>query len=197
VTLLNGTLTEPALGSPGAVTTKGLGTIGPPGATLRLPYDQSWNLTVERQIVPNAVLSLAYVGEGSPQLTGPRDLNFPLPVAAPSLANPNCLQPGQTIPAGGFNFDPCLNRGLVSSALTRPFQGWSGISTSGGSTDGPSSFRGTSNYNSLQVGFRYQPGTRLTVTTAYTYSKTLSDVAQRGTTGGGNENVGAQDSPQL
>ena len=30
------------------------------------------------------------------------------------------------------------------------------------------------------------------MTTAYTYSKTLSDVAQRGTTGGGNENVGAQ-----
>ena len=48
MTLLNGTLTDQRWVPP-ARHSKGLGTIGPPGAKLRLPYDQSWNLTVERQ----------------------------------------------------------------------------------------------------------------------------------------------------
>jgi hypothetical protein len=116
------------------------------------------------------------------------DYNYPLPVAAPSISNPGCLQPGQTIPSGGFQFDPCLNRGLVSADYTRPIKGWSGIS---GEADSSAEFNGTSNYNSLQAGFNYRAAHGLTFTSAYTYGRTLTDVAARGTDGRNSGN-GAQ-----
>jgi len=176
VTLLNGTLTAPALGSPGALTVKGMGSIGPPGGEFKPTKTHTWSLTVQREVLPNGVLSVAYVGTASRNIPGSRDINFPLPVSAPSVNDPRCLSPGESAnPTGGFQFDPCLNRGVVSSAITRPFVGWSGISD----TDA-GAYEGQANYNSLQTGFNYRAGRNLTFTTAYTYGKALSDVASRG-----------------
>jgi hypothetical protein len=181
VTLLNGTFTDPALGSPGALSTNSLTVVGaPPGTEFKPNMIQTWSLTVEREVMTNGVFHLAYVGSGARYVPGGQDLNFPLPVASPSINNPNCLQPGQTIPAGGFQFDPCLNRGLVSSAITRPYQGWGSINGSGSSA---ASYYGTSNYHSLQAGFNYRASHGLTFTAAYTYGHTLTDVANRGTDG--------------
>jgi hypothetical protein len=117
ITLLNGTLTNPSLGTPGAVSSSPLGTVA------------------------------------------------------------DCLPAGQSIPASGFQFDPCLNGGSaslgsISADYTRPTKGWSSIG-SGGSSAGQ--FNGTSKYNSLQAGFQYRAGHGLTFTTAYTYGRTLSN----------------------
>lgn len=175
ITLLNGTFTNPALGTPGAVSAVGTASLGVPGATWYPTQTQTWNLTVEQQLSTRGVLSVAYVGTAMRDLPGNIDMNFPLPVSAPSINNPACLQPGQTISSGGFQFDPCLNAGLVSSDITRPFQGWDGIT--GANAAG---FYGTGNYNSLQVGFRYRAAKHLFLTTAYTYEKSLTDVATGG-----------------
>jgi hypothetical protein len=186
VTLQNGTLSDPSLGTPGAVSSNGLSVLGfPPGRNFKPTTIQSWSLTVERQLMTNGVFSLAYVGSGARQVPGSLDLNFPVPVAGPSIADPGCLQPGQTIPSGGFNFDPCLNKGLVSSDYTRPYKAWSGIN---GSNSSSAEYAGTSNYNSLQAGFNYRAPHGLTFTAAYTYGHTLTDVAARGTDG---RNAGA------
>ncbi len=175
VNLLNGTMTNPALGTPGALTVQGVNSLGIPGATWKPTQTQTWNFTVEQQLSNRGVLDVAYVGTAMRNLPGNVNMNFPLPVSAPSINNPECLQTGQTIPSGGFNFDPCLNRGLVSSAITSPYQGWSGIT--GANAAG---YYGTGNFESLQAGFRYRAGKNLTLTTAYTYGKSLTDVANRG-----------------
>jgi hypothetical protein len=186
VTLLNGTLADPTAGTPGAITTTGMNIVGPPNATFRPTMIQTWNLTIERELVPNAVLSVAYVGSGARHVKGSRDFNFPLTVAAPTIADPDCLQAGQTIPSGGFDFDPCLNRGLVSSDFTRPYVGWGAFS----SGHGAGTHFGTSNYHSFQTGFQYKSGP-LTLNTAYTWGKGLTDVADRGFDGR-NTGAGAQ-----
>ncbi|MBZ5563285.1 MAG: carboxypeptidase-like regulatory domain-containing protein [Acidobacteriia bacterium] len=179
ITLLNGSLSQPALGaSTPPPTTQGIGTIGfPPGAEYNPVMIQTWSLTVERQVLTNGVFNIAYVGSGARNVPGGIDRNFPLPVAAPSIGDPNCLQAGQTIPSGGFNFDPCLNRGLVSADITRPYQGWSGINAAANSA---AQYNGTSNYHSLQAGFNYRAAKSLTLTAAYTYGRVLTDVANRG-----------------
>ena len=177
ISLINGTFTNPSFGAqaaprgPSGMTLVGLGTFRP-------SYVQTWSLTVDRQIVTNAVLSVAYVGSGARQLVASRDINFPLRMAAPYISNPSCLMPGQTAAAGGFDFDPCLNRSLVSPDFTRPFVGWSGLTANATTTS--LGYYGTSNYNSLQVGFKYTTARHLTLNTAYTWGKALTDVADRG-----------------
>lgn len=176
-TLLNGTLTNPALGSAGAVSSQSLGTSGPPGAEYVPVKIQTYSLTLERQLAQGAVLSVAYVGSHGANVPGGYDHNYPVPVAGPSIANAGCLQPGQTVPADDFSFDPCLNQGLVSADYTRPYPGWSSIN---GQANSPAQYNGVSNYNSLQAGLRYKPTSSLNLTAAYTFGKALSDVASRG-----------------
>ena len=188
VTLLNGTLTDPTAGTPGSITPTGMNMVGPPNATFRPTMIQTWNLTIERELAPNAVLSVAYVGSGTRHIKGNRDFNFPSPVNAPSVSDPGCLQPGQAIPSSGFDFDPCLNQNIVSANFTRPFVGWSNLSNG----NGAGSHSGTSNYHSLQMGFQYKTGP-LTLNTAYTWGKVLTDVADRGFDGR-NTSAGAQNS---
>lgn len=181
---INGTLTDPALGTPGAKTPVGLRWTGPPGAVDKPVITQSWSLTVERELIRNGVLSVAYVGSRSTQLPFEIDFNAPLAVSSPSIANPNCLQTGQSIPATGFAFDPCLNRGLVSADFTRPFAGWGSIVSSRGA----GSYKGRANYNSLQTGFRYKTKA-LTLTLAYTWSKALTDAQGTGPGGQNQRNL--------
>jgi hypothetical protein len=152
---------------------------------------QTWSLTFQRELIPNGVLSVAYVGSGARFVKGSLDFNGPLAVSAPTLppTDPNyaaCLG-GNPIPAGGYQFDPCLNRGLVTSNITRPYTGWGGFS----SGHGAGVYMGTSNYHSLQVGWNYRTGRGLTFTTAYTWGKVLADVADRGFDGR-NTGAGAQ-----
>jgi hypothetical protein len=123
------------------------------------------------------VLSLAYVGSHSNNIPGVLDRNFPLPVSGPSIADPGCLQSGQGIPAGGFEFDPCLNRSLVSRSYTRPFTGWDAIN---GQANSAAQYNGVTNYHSLQAGFNYHLSSALTLSLAYTFGRSLTDVASRG-----------------
>ncbi|PYT21034.1 MAG: hypothetical protein DMG57_40030 [Acidobacteria bacterium] len=167
ITLLNGTLTNPAAGVAGAKSPAGMTVIDP---TFKATRIQTWSFTIQHEILPRAVLSVAYVGTSARHVKGTRDLNFPLPVSQPILAS--CLQQGQTIPSGGFNFDPCLNTGAVSSDITRPYSGWDGLNVA--------YTGGTSNYHSFQSGFQYRATKGLTLNAAYTFGKALANVADRG-----------------
>ena len=188
VTLINGTLTNPGAGVPGAKTPEGLNIIGPPNGTFKPTGIQTWSLTVQREVVRNGVLSVAYVGSGARHVKASLDFNFPATGIGPSVNDPGCLQPGQD-PNAKYQFDPCLNAGITSPNFTRPFVGWSGFS----SGHGAGTYFGTSNYHSLQVGWQYKAGRDLTFTSAYTWGKVLTDVADRGFDGR-NTGAGAQDS---
>src|SRR5207244_9452558 len=104
--LLNGTMTDPALGVRAPLGPQVLSWVGPPNSRHHPPRIQTWSLTVERELVPNGILSVAYVGSAARNIPGATDLNFPLPSAGPSVNDPGCLQSGQSIPAKGFDFDP-------------------------------------------------------------------------------------------
>jgi hypothetical protein len=189
VNLINGTLSNPTLGSQaGAITSSNLNYVGPPNNLWKPTQLDTWSLTVEREIINRGVLSVAYVGSAAHYLNGYEDFNFPVPVGGPSVNDPGCLQPGQTIPSGGFQFDPCLNASIVSLDYTRPYKGWSTIGTGGADGLG---FKGNSNYNSLQGGWKYGSD-HFTWTVAYTFSKGLSDVASHGFQTSGQTGNGAQ-----
>src|SRR5207249_7162378 len=119
VNLINGTLTDPAAGVPGAQSPQGLNLIGPPGAEFRPNMIQTWSLTLQRELIHNGVLSAAYVGSGGRHLEAGQDINFPLP-SKPSISDPNCLQPGQD-PNATYQFDPCLRSEEHTSELQSRF----------------------------------------------------------------------------
>ncbi|MBI3665778.1 MAG: carboxypeptidase regulatory-like domain-containing protein [Acidobacteria bacterium] len=177
-TLINGTLTNPAAGVAGAKSPTGVSMVDPTFQPTRV---QTWSFTIQREVAPAAVVSIAYVGSGTRHVKGTQDINFPLPVSQPSTSG--CLQPGQAS-SGGFDFDPCLNTGKVSATFTRPYSGWTGLSD-------PFT-GGTSNYHSLQTGFQYKKSA-LTWNVAYTFGKVLTNVADRGFDGR-NSGAGAQNS---
>jgi hypothetical protein len=138
---------------------------------------ETWSLTLEREVIPNGKLSLAYVGSGGRHLEAGQDVNFPRSGVQPSISDPGCLQPGQS-PTATYQFDPCLNAGLVSVNYDRPFTGWANLSMNGGTAAG--GYFGTSNYHSFQAGWQYRAGRGLTLTTAYTFGRVLTDVAGGG-----------------
>lgn len=188
--LINGTLSNAGFGSEAApISGSSLNFIGPPNNLYKPTQLDTWSLTVEREVISRGVLSLAYVGSAAHNINGSFDYNFPLPISGPSVNDPGCLQPGQTIPSGGFQFDPCLNAGITSADYTRPFRGWGSITTGG--ADGAASYRGNSNYNSFQAGWKYRTG-NFSWTMAYTFGKALSDVASRGTGANSMTGAGAQ-----
>ena len=123
VTLLNGTVTEPSLGSPGAQSAFGINTVGAPNSTFNPQRTQTYSFTIEREIVPGGVFNIAYVGSHTNNYSLGYDHNFPLPVAAPAIAG-CALSLGESYTQpGGFRFDPCLNIGAPTPLPTRaPFR---------------------------------------------------------------------------
>src|SRR2546427_10240598 len=112
VSLINGTLTDPAAGVPGAQSPQGLNLIGPPGAEFRPNMIETWSLTLQRELLRNGVLSAAYVGSGGRHFEAGPDINFPLP-HQPAITEPKCLPPGQE-PNPTHQIHPCLNQRFVS-----------------------------------------------------------------------------------
>lgn len=172
VNILNSLLSNGAAGTTAAPTTQ---TLNNAPLSFTPTQIQSYSLTVEQQIIPNMVATIAYAGSLSRHLMtfqGGYDFNFPLPVSGPSTttAGTNCLAPGQT-PSASYDYDPCINASLSSPDFTRPYKGYS---TMNNVYD-----EGSGNYNSLQTGVQYRAGdSQLSV--AYTYSKALSTIGAHG-----------------
>jgi hypothetical protein len=159
--IINSLLSNALAGGTNAATTQTLNNVPLSFVPTQI---QSYSLTVEHQLGRSTIATVAYAGSlGRHLMTfqGGYDENFPLPVTTPSASN--CLAPGQA-PSASYNFDPCINTGVVSANFTRPY---SGYSTMDGQYD-----EASSNYNSLQAGLTYNAGgSRFNV--AYTYSKAL------------------------
>lgn len=144
---------------------------------------QTYSLSVEHQIIPNMIATVAYGGSlGRHLMTyqGGYDFNFPLPVSQPSTSG--CLAPGQ-VASSQYNFDPCINAGLASADYTRPYKGYS---TMNNEYD-----EGSSNYNSLQTSLRYRTS-RLQLTLAYTYEKVLGTIGSHSAGSAGSQSTPAQ-----
>jgi hypothetical protein len=135
---------------------------------------QSFSLTVEHQIVPNMIATVAYAGSVSRHLMtfqGGYDFNFPLPVTAPSTSG--CLALHQA-PSASYDFDPCINTGAASPNYTRPYQGYA---TMNNQYD-----EGSANYNALQSSLSYRANASQ-FTISYTYAKALATVGSHSSEG--------------
>jgi len=169
--------------NPGGGSANNPGLLSPLGldSTYRPATVQSWSLTVEDEIVPHGVLTLAYAGQKTDHIfSSAVDRNYPklklTTYSANCAASPNNV----TAPPSGraYDFDPCLNGSNTGSTSPgsnpnalqtnsnyyRPYAGYSSIN-SGVSI-------GIANYNALQSGFVYRLHD-LQLNLAYTWSKTL------------------------
>ncbi len=167
----DGTLTNPTIGTATGATPQTLNAVGPKFIPAML---QSFSASVERQIVPGAVLDIAYAGTLIRHAdTFGYDQNENVPVNAPTQAG--CLANGQAAQAS-YAYDPCINTGVTSANYTRPYVGYSNIYTEAGI--------GTANYNALQAGLVYRKSD-VQATVAYAYGKSLSQFGHTSNTGGG------------
>jgi hypothetical protein len=181
--VLNSVINNGIAGTSGAPTPQSLAAIDTnrvgPAST------QSYSLSLQREVLPSGILSLAYAGSVSRHTeTEGYNPNENLPVSSPSA--PGCLAPGQTV-STSYQFDPCINAGTVSSNFTVPYPGYAGISTQ--------AFLGSSNYNSLQTHFVYRTNA-LTADVGYTWSKVLANLGSGAGAGNGNtigSGAGVQD----
>ena len=164
--VLNSLLSNGTAGAAAAPTTQTLSNVP---FNFKPAQIQSYSLTVQQQIKNNLIASLAYAGSQGRHLTASQDLNFPLPVTAPSLAG--CLAPGQAA-STSYDYDPCINAGTSSRDYTRPYKGYSAINNN-------EYDQGMSNYNSLQTDISYRAGSSQ-FSVAYTYSKVLTTVGGGG-----------------
>lgn len=181
--VLNSLINDGIAGTSGAPTPQSLAAIDP--NSVGPTSTQSYSLSLQREVVPSGIFSLAYAGSVSRHTeTEGYNVNENLPVTSPSAAG--CLAPGQNV-SSTYQFDPCINTGTVSANYTVPYPGYAGIGTQ--------AFVGSSNYNSLQTHFVYRT-TALTADVGYTWSKVLANLGSGAGAGNGNtigSGAGVQD----
>jgi hypothetical protein len=157
------------------------------------PYVQQWHLDVQRELAPNTVGTVSYVGSKGTHLARQSNLNqlYPVPASqnpyvpgefidtnsADSTFNTQCPTPSN--PATTVNGVPLtgqavINVGVAACGLNpdpyRPYPGYSNITFLQPAA--------SSNYNSLQVAVRRTAGS-LQVSLAYTYSHSIDDSSDR------------------
>ncbi len=154
---------------------------------------QSWSLTVENEVVPHGILTVAYAGQATDHIfSSGVDRNFPLSTTtantAACAASVNNINPSAST---NYAYDPCLNGSNPAvpaatqtvSNYYRPYLGYGSIN-SGVSL-------GVANYNALQTGFIYRHSD-LQVNLAYTWSKSLSNQNQTNNAYGFDSNIAFQ-----
>ena len=147
-----------------------LNTAYPP--TLKTPYNQQWNFSIQRTLAQDMLLQVAYVGNKGthlPWISGGGLLNQLAPqyqalgsqltalVPNPFYGNPNITS--------GTLAQPTVQYGQ----LLRPYPEWQTVSLDGEAV-------GNSEYEALQISFTKRFSKGLSLIGSYTWSKTMSDV---------------------
>jgi hypothetical protein len=132
--------------------------------TNRIPYTGEYMLSIERELAPDTVLSVNYVGTQGHRLLVLEEANPGNPSLCVFLSDPANLAPGQT-PCGPFGEDTAY-----TTSSGRVYNGTRGPLGSNFGSDASQSTIGNSDYNALQVIVRHS-GKHLNVLGGYTYSK--------------------------
>ncbi len=133
-------------------------------------YAMQYNLTIERQIGSNGVLSAGYIGSLGRHLLTVHDANPGVPSICLSLSQPEDVVPG-TPTCGPFGENGVYTRadGTVVNGTRSPFPNTIG-------TDAYYENMGNSNYNALELTYRHTSGP-LTFLGSYTYGKSLDQTS--------------------
>jgi hypothetical protein len=156
----------------------GRGTLYRPVDANRRPYTQQWNLTVERELPSNVLLSLGYVGN-----KGTRLPTAMLPINA---LNPSLLSMGGKL---GTTFQEGQ---LVAEGVRAPYAGWVSQLNAAGCNPtvaqallpfpqycdqftGQNEIAGNSTYHSLQTKVEKRFSSGMYLLASYTWGKILTD----------------------
>ena len=163
----------------GAIAPSGLLVPGPTGFT-STPYSQAWpsvqqyNLTVERELPNNTLVSIAYVGALGRHLARAQDINQVSPASvqgtlnAPGLAGSTYTNGGACDASGNCtNVQNILIYQAQPSVFFRPYQGYDTITMKQNTA--------VSSYNALQTSLRHSFSHGLTLQAAYTWSHAIDD----------------------
>jgi hypothetical protein len=159
----------------------------------RLPYAESYELSLQRQITTTDLVTVSYVGSQGHRLLASESANPGNPALCLQLAAEGALIPGTTQtcgPGGENNIYVDNSTGSYSLGTRAPFSGVAlppGTVVSGGTVlpngdvgiipfgnDAYFITAGVSAYNSAQLDWRHTSG-RLQTLVGYTYSKSLDD----------------------
>jgi hypothetical protein len=145
----------------------------------RLPYTEHWSLSIERELSPNTIFSIAYVGSQSHHLVAGLESNPSDPALCLSLSQPSEVMPG-TATCGPRNEDTAFYpiTGGVVLGTRHPF----GINF--GSNDYVESMANAF-YEGLETSLRHTSG-RSEFLLGYTYSKSLDNSSSNGNNGAPN-----------
>jgi hypothetical protein len=130
------------------------------------PYTMAANLTIERQLSANTLLSVGYIGSLSRHLLAVHSVSPGNPALCLSLSQPQDVAPGSPI-CGPFGENLVYTRanGTIVDGTRSPYPNTIG-------TDAVYQNMGNANYNSLQATLKRTAG-RLTLLGSYTYGKSI------------------------
>ena len=159
------------------------GTYEPTNPDLYPTYTQTWNLSLQREVVKNTVLSLAYLGTQVTHLQAATPVNQSVYIPGVGDANGNCFWNGAVAPfkvaAGAACSTASNTQARRRLSLLRPQYsneiGKLGIIVNGG----------TQNYNGMLLSFQQRAAKGFTVTANYTLSHCIGDYAGRSQSGYG------------
>jgi len=130
------------------------------------PYSAGYTLSLERQITPNTLLSLAYVGTQAHHLLALISANPGNPAQCLSVSQTNQVSPG-TATCGPFG-----EGGAYVTSSGKVIQGTRGPYSSQFDAITYQKTFGNSNYNALEINLRHKRGP-VEVLVGYTYGKSL------------------------
>ncbi len=141
------------------------------------PYMQQWNVSIQRELAPSTVLTVAYVGNKGTHLALQDNLNQLYPISAAQNPYP-AGQPmvGNDCASGTVNGVAPTGPAAAQFAVAcgsdpnpyRPYQGYGNIKAI--------QYVANSSYNAMQVALHRHVG-RLSVDIAYTWSHALDDAS--------------------
>jgi hypothetical protein len=141
--------------------------------TNRIPYTESYMVSLQRQIGTNTLLSMSYVGNQAHHLLVLEAANPGNPALCLSLSQPNEVAPGSAT-CGPFGEST-----VYTSAAGQTVNGTRGpLGPAFGSVSYQTSI-GNSNYNALEASLRHTSGP-LQLFVSYTYSKSIDQASNLG-----------------
>ncbi len=166
-------LSYPPGSSQGLLSAVGLSLSSALPSTLKTPYNQQWNFSIQRSIASDMLLQVAYVGNKGTHLSwsgggGSAGMNM-LPPNQLSLGN-QLLTPVNNPFYGVITSGPLAQPQVKYGQLLLPYPEWQTVAADGTGI-------GNSEYDALQVSFNKRFSKGVSLIAAYTWSKLMTDVA--------------------